>query len=131
MDSSGKGLTSEDWEQIEAFIANIPVEPERRDSAIILLAALVVGANADKVAKATGFNRDNVVRPRAKRLRDSSIWDKGTTYCEWFQEDPDKARTAFAMDLLVAEGEAIRVSHETDGTVKYHQDATQKNGATA
>lgn len=120
-------LSKEDWRQIEAALKELEIGPENRDHAVILMAALVVGANADTVAKATGLNRDKVVRPIAKRLRDNGVWRNGVTYCQWLDGPPEEGATAFLCDVLVAEGRVRRVS--TNDEVKWaNEDGTPHTG---
>jgi len=69
-------------------------------TAVFMLAALQVGANADRVAKFCGYRRD-YVRERARRLREAKVWVGGKTNCEWFEEN---GGIAFWCDVLVAEG---------------------------
>lgn len=118
--ASPTSLSEKDWkdinESLKIFIDDGMFEGEHRDHALILLAALVVGANADTVAKATGLNRDKVVRPIAKRLRDGGIWKNGVTQCQWFDDDLRVGNTAFILDVLCAAGLICR---EPDDGEKY------------
>ena len=106
-------LTKNDWSEInkslDQFMKDRLFEVEYRDHALILLAALVVGANADTVARATDLNRDKVVRPIAKRLREGGIWKNGVTYCQWFDDDWKVGNTAFLCDVLCAAGRIRRI----------------------
>lgn len=69
-------------------------------TAVMLLSALQVGANEEKVMAFTGFSK-SFVTSRARRLRKSGIWDGDKTACEWFGED---GGIAFWADVCVAEG---------------------------
>lgn len=73
---------------------------EQRDTGVMLLAALEVGPDEQKVAEFTGIPLD-YIRPRAERLRANGVWKNGKTHCEWFAKD---GGVAFVMDVCVAEG---------------------------
>jgi len=74
--------------------------------------------NADKIAKATGLNRE-FCRTIYRRLRENKvITATGRLHVEWFHEDPVKANLAFAVDTLVAEGTACR-GEPVDGRPTY------------
>jgi len=120
MDRSKEGLTDEDRRLIKEALKAFEVDEDAEVPASILLAALVVGANADTVAKALGLNRDNVVRPIAKRLRDNGVWKNGVTYCGWFDDDEKVGAASFLCDTLVAMGRANR----GEGFEKLIQDGT-------
>jgi len=76
------------------------------NTAVILLSALVVGAEQRRIAKFTGIPI-STIRPLATRLRKAKIWVGGTTCCNWFVE-PNGAMS-FWMDVCVAEGLVERV----------------------
>ena len=116
-------MTPEDWTWIDQVIQDLKVGSSARDAAVILLSALAVGANGDKIARATGLNRDKVVRPIAKRLRDNGVWHNGVTHCSWFDANSEIGAIAFGCDLRVAEGTLLREPSGDD--VKYlRQDGT-------
>ncbi len=74
---------------------------------VILLVAIQVGANADRIAKFCGYSRD-FVRLRARRARKNGIWQYDAVNCdEWFEKK--FGGVAFWMDVLVAEGQMKRV----------------------
>lgn len=118
--ASPTSLTKKERREINAalkgFIDARAFEEKYRDHALILLVALVVGANADTVAKAADLNRDKVVRPIAKRLRDGGIWKNGVTQCQWFDDDWKVGNTAFLLDVLCAAG---LIRREPDNGEKY------------
>lgn len=68
---------------------------------VILLSALQVGANADRVAKFAQLPRTEV-RKFAKVLTENGIWKNGKTYCEWMDEKD--GAVAFLLDSMVAAG---------------------------
>lgn len=73
---------------------------------VMLLASLLVGANADRVAKFCRYSRD-FVRPRARRARKNGIWRYDAVDSdEWFEKN--LGGVAFWMDVMVAEGEMKR-----------------------
>ena len=120
--ASAPSLSKEDWkyinDAIKVFIEDGLFEPEYRDPAVILLTALVVGANADTVATATGLNRDKVVRPIGKLLRASGVWKNGVTYCQWFDDDWKVGNISFLCDVMCAAGQIVRIPEDDadDGT---------------
>jgi len=69
-------------------------------AAVCLLAALQVGANADFVAKFTGYPR-GLVREFGHRLRENGIWKNGKTCADWFGKD---GGVSFCLDVNVARG---------------------------
>lgn len=68
---------------------------------LIMLSALVTGANADKVAKFTKLPRWEV-RKFAKKLTQNGIWKNGKTYCGW--TDKENGGIAFLLDSMVIMG---------------------------
>jgi hypothetical protein len=68
---------------------------------VVLLVSLMVGANADRVAKFCKYSRD-FVRPRARRARKNGIWQYDTVSCDWF--DKKSGGVAFWLDVMTAEG---------------------------
>ncbi len=87
-------------------------------TAMILFAALEVGANEKRVMEFTGLDR-SFVAPRAKRLRENRVWVRGKTHCEWFGEN---GSIAFWADVFVAEGLMKRVRHD-------HSSSSDKSSA--
>jgi hypothetical protein len=69
---------------------------------MIMLSALVVGANAQKVSKFTEYPM-SFVKPIAKNLKKNKIWYKGKTTATWFS-DKKYGGTEFIVDSLVANG---------------------------
>ena len=51
------------------------------DDALLIVSALVVGANQKRLAKFTGFE-PSWIRERAERLKASGIWVNGKTVCD-------------------------------------------------
>ena len=76
-----------------------------KDTLRLLLAATHVGTSDDALARFTGLNRDNFVRPRVKRLRSSGVWGRGVVHCSWGSPE---GCLALLCDALVAEGVALR-----------------------
>jgi hypothetical protein len=68
--------------------------------ALILLAALVVGANIRRVARFTGFTYQHVTEV-GRRLRANGVWRGSRTICEWFEK---KGGYAFWLDTNVGLG---------------------------
>lgn len=70
-------------------------------SAVLLLAALSVGQDVERLADFTGFPLE-FIEPRAWRLKKNGIWKDGQTRANWFDEDG--GGVAFWMDVALAEG---------------------------
>jgi hypothetical protein len=70
-------------------------------TAVLLLSALQVGANINRLVKFTGYPK-NFVRERAQRCRQNGIFQGGKVACEWF--DKDNGGIGLRCDVLVAEG---------------------------
>lgn len=73
---------------------------------LVMLSALEVGANADKVAKFTKLPRKEV-RKLAKVLTKNKIWVKGKSRGDWF--DDENGGVSFLLDSMVATGLLERV----------------------
>lgn len=103
--------------QIASWLANGALDEESKDGArMLMVAALVTGPDADRVAMATGLNRDKFVRPRAKRLRENGRWVGRTVRCGWFEaeeEGPGGFLIALIVDVLVAEGIVVASDAES------------------
>lgn len=80
--------------------------PECDASAHVLLASIVVGAAADRIAVVTGLPRAVIIE-REQRLRRSGVWVGERVRARY--EDPDGGGDLrFALDVLVAEGDLYR-----------------------
>lgn len=75
------------------------------DTAMILLASLVVGPSVEKVAAFLGLPRPEVLK-RATRLRANGVWRGGKVRADWF--DDKSGGVAFWCDCAVAEGLLVR-----------------------
>lgn len=75
-------------------------------TALILLSALVVGANAKRVAGFAKLPLD-LVKEKEKQIRKNKIWLGSKTQCEWFDEE--NGGVAFWADVLAVEGLLKRV----------------------
>ena len=86
--------------------------PELFKAGVVLVAALSVGANADRIAKFTGYNRDEV-RVMAKRARAGKLWIGHNRFDidSWFQEG---GQIAFTLDCMVVQGKLERVDDVYD-----------------
>lgn len=77
----------------------------------IVVASCFVGPHADRIAKILGLNRDKVVRPRAKRLREGGVWKDGRVIVDAFameSEDDGPMKLEIILLALVAEGPVVR-----------------------
>ncbi len=70
-------------------------------TALMLLAALVLGTNEKMISRFTGLPL-YFIRPRADRLRKNKIWIGNKTFCDWFKKG--YGGIAFWIDVLVAQG---------------------------
>ena len=87
--------------EIKRLDPEIKPEDPIYNAQVIMLSALVVGANADKVAKFTKLPRWEV-RLFAKKLTKNKIWKNGKTYADW--TDPKDGGVAFLLDSMVVVG---------------------------
>lgn len=78
----------------------------------ILVASCFLGPNADKIAKFLDLNRDKVVRPRAKRLRQNGIWTQDGKIALVCQDEStdEEVSLSLLLDAMVAEGLLVRKS---------------------
>lgn len=95
---------------------------DMRNNVRIIVAAIHLGTNADKLASFLGLNRDHFVRPRVRRLRENGIFVQGTLKQRGHvvmdvSEDAFRGRKGmqrvflwFTMAALVAEGIAVRTT---------------------
>jgi hypothetical protein len=77
-----------------------------RDMATVLLAAVLLGQNIDRLARVTGVSREIVARA-ARRLVDNGVWQQGHTVGRWV-DDPSNDTASFWADVAVAEGRLCR-----------------------
>lgn len=96
-----KLLTLQDFEKEVQQLdpSQKPEEPSFK-TAVLLLSALQVGANAERLSKFTGYPR-TFVSERVRRCRENGIFKGGKVACEWFDEN---GGIALWCDVLVAEG---------------------------
>jgi hypothetical protein len=83
----------------------ITPDDEAYQAAVIMLAALQVGANIRRVARFTGYPIREVARI-GYCLRANGIWSGSKTKCDWFEKD---GGLAFWLDVSVALGYMERV----------------------
>jgi hypothetical protein len=77
-------------------------------TAVLLLSALQVGANIERLVEFTGYPK-GFVRERALRCRENGIFRGGKVACDWFDEN---GGVGLWCDVLVAEGLLGRASGE-------------------
>lgn len=97
-------LSTEIVQEFDTFLRSFNLSGDEQKSGMILLTALYVGADDEKVAEATGFDVD-FVKERGDNLRNSGIWVDGVTHANWEAEP-----TEFLIHIGVAEG-LIRAEH--------------------
>lgn len=94
--------------------SNMVGRGEEWKSGILLLAALEVGQSEADLQRVTQFNAQ-WIHERVRRLRENGVWEGG----KWIiDEDADTKDTlymsvVFAMWMLIAEGEVVRVGAKT------------------
>lgn len=92
--------------EVEALVQGGLVDAQDRDTAVLCLCALYFGCkNIDKLADRTGLSRDKFVRPRAKRMRDSGLWNADGTVSFESADGPDEdGAIEFVLHVLCADG---------------------------
>jgi hypothetical protein len=89
----------------EREVKRLDPQIDKKDDAfkagVLLLAALQEGANMQRLAKFTGYDK-GFVRAHVKRARDNGIFVGGRVHCDWFEEE--FGGVAFWVDVLVAQG---------------------------
>jgi len=96
-----KVWTLKDFEkEVQHLDPNTTPEEPAFKTGVLLLSALHVGANINRLTKFTGYPKD-FVRDRVKRCRENGIFVGGEVVCGWFDEN---GGIAFWMDVLVADG---------------------------
>jgi hypothetical protein len=88
-------------EVIKKLDNNIEINSEAFKVAQILLTALIVGPNRNKIAKFTGLSKDFIYKTERK-LKASGVWKNNKTCCEWF--DKESGGVAFWCDVSVGLG---------------------------
>ena len=90
--------------EVEADVQSLDPALDRDDEAfkvaVVLLAALQVGADVERVAEFTQFDRE-WLEGVAANLTASGIWQDGHTACSWFEEG---GGIEFWIDVLVGQG---------------------------
>jgi hypothetical protein len=86
---------------IKTLDPGLPEDDDAFKTATLLLAALIVGADEEKLADFTGLDPD-FIAPRAERLRQNGVWQGEQTHCDWDNEEG--GAIAFWLDVNVAEG---------------------------
>lgn len=100
--------------QVEAIVADpfFKAESEEMMASIrIVVASCFAGTNADRIAKILGLNRDKVVRPRARRLREGGVWVGDRVGVDSFALDAEEdgpMMIELVLMALVAEGLVAR-----------------------
>lgn len=91
-------------EIIESMVSQFYAGDEDvRNTLRLVVAASIIGTNADKLASLLGLNRDKFVRPRAKRLRDNGIWVDGKIAVYTLSTSDEDIRLGILLAALVAE----------------------------
>jgi hypothetical protein len=77
-------------------------------TAIVMLAAAIIGQEIQALSDFTGIP-EAFIQERAERLIENGVWKDGKIYADWFGKD---GTIAFVLDVMVAEGEIVRVPAE-------------------
>jgi len=98
-------LKAEIERDLDAMIADKLINPEQRDTAKLLLTAIVFGCkNIDELAFRSGLPRDRFVRPIARRMRASHVWNRDGSVSFEYPDDAENTNTEFVLHVLCAEG---------------------------
>ena len=87
--------------EIKRLDPGISKDDDAFKTGVLLLAALQEGANMQRLAKFTGYDK-SFIRVRVTRARDNGIFVGGRVHCDWF--DDKSGAVAFWADVLVAQG---------------------------
>jgi len=108
-----------DREEIREMVHELDPKLDEKDdsflSAMVLLSALEVGTDTDKIADFLSVPREDIV-DRVMRLYDNGVFSDdaehpdGVVRCEWMKEET--GGIAFWLDVAVAEGFVERVKEE-------------------
>jgi len=92
---------------------------------VVMVAALFVGPNEEKIVRLTGYSRQYVAEV-AERLRVSRLWSaEALDYGDW--SNSHKGAVQYALDLAVAQGIVVRTNQKRDGEYVY-MSLIYKNG---
>lgn len=94
---------------VSGLDAKLQPEEEAFKAAVVLLSALEVGADAEKLHRFTGYPLP-FIRRLEERLRENGVWRGEKTCAAWDREDGGVI--AFWLDVLVALGHARRTHEE-------------------
>lgn len=97
--------------QVQREVARLAPELSRDCDAyrvaVLLLAALEVGHNIDRLARLTGYRRELVARC-ARQLHDNGVWRNGETVALWSTGVDGDTAPAFWTDVATAQGKLHR-----------------------
>lgn len=85
-------------EALEVLEREGVIGPEHLDAAEVILWGMVGVTGADGIAKASGLNRDRVVRPMVRRLRLNGLWTQDGPVFE------EPLEVGFPLSILCAMG---------------------------
>lgn len=120
-----RSLTSKEEADIKAALDELELVEDQWKTGRMMLAILHVGtADADLLAKVTGYSRD-FVRSRVKRLRDQKVLVGPKVFqVEWFDEDWKISNMSFLLDVLVAEGLLDRMPTSPEERCRWRANST-------
>jgi hypothetical protein len=87
--------------EVKRLDPQVNKEDDAFKTGVLLLASLQEGANIQRLAKFTGYDK-GFIRERAARARKNGIFVGGEVRCDWFDEKA--GGVAFWVDVLVAQG---------------------------
>jgi hypothetical protein len=100
-------IMAEIEQSLDMMIEDKLIEPRLRDTAKLCLVAGIFGCkNIDKLAFRAKLPRDRFVRPRARLMRESGIWNAdGTISMETANGPPEDMNIEFVLHVLCADGQ--------------------------
>ena len=88
---------------------SVKVDDPAFGTAVVVLAAAVVGPNIKRIASFTGYGRPFVAE-KARRLRKQKVWVGGKLDVDWFKPKGEGV-VAFWLDVVLADGLLVRQSN--------------------
>jgi hypothetical protein len=111
-------FVKEALEELDPAMKGCEDEPGYR-TAIVLLAALELGPDAEALSRFTGYS-PKFIRESAWRSVEAGLWTDDDVCCDhWLAQDGQVRFVVFWMDTLVAEGVLVRRWTEEDGAYRY------------
>jgi len=90
---------------VDSFADDLEFNEQQKVTALIIVAAMRLGADVDMVVEATGLPRE-LVESKARNLEASGIWKDGHVHVQ--PSDPETDRVEFILMILCADGLVVR-----------------------